>query len=97
MDLNEIILWILGIAFAFILGWLTNYYFYWKQRKEGEANTAILKSLQDKADAEIRLGNDNRGKIIKNSNGTYGIAWKQEIVETLSLTDSNASKKENKQ
>ena len=80
MDMSEIVLWVLGLVIGFILGWFTNWYFYRKQRKEGEASTAILKSLQDKADVEIRLGNDKRGRIIKNPDGTYGIAWKQELT-----------------
>jgi hypothetical protein len=96
MDLTEMLLWILSLAISFVLGWLTNWYFYRKQVKEGEANTAILRGLQQKADAEVRLGNDKRGKIIKNPDGTYAVAWKVEIKETLGLSESSgAQKKEN--
>ena len=45
----------------------------------------ILKQLDQYKDAEIRLGNDNRGKIIRNSNGTIGIAWSVVVSEAISL------------
>jgi hypothetical protein len=93
MDLTEIALWILGIPIAFVLGWFTNWFFYRKQREEGKANTAILQGLQQKADAEIRLGNDKRGKIIKNPDGTYGIAWQVSISETIGMSDEASGQK----
>lgn len=75
MDLSEIVFGILGIVIGFLLGWLTNWFFYKEQRKDGEANTKILQGLQQKGDTEIRRGNDERGKIIKNPDGTYAIEW----------------------
>lgn len=74
----EIVLWVLGIVIGFILGWLTNWHFYKKQRDEGKSAIDILKQLQQFNDTVVRLGKDKRGKIIRNENGTYGIAW--EIV-----------------
>ena len=93
MDLTEIILWILGLPIAFVLGWFTNWYFYKKQRKEGEAITQILKRVEQQQDAEIRLGNDKRGKLIKNQDGTIGIAWIQTNVETVTLTAEASGQK----
>jgi hypothetical protein len=74
----EIVFWVLGIVIGFILGWFTNWHFYKKQRDEGKSAIEILKQLQQFNDTVVRLGKDRRGKIIRNENGTYGIAW--EIV-----------------
>ena len=87
MDLvYEVGLWVASVVISFILGWFTNWFFYRKQRKEGEANTEILKQLQSYNNAEIRLGNDKRGKIVKREDGTYGIAWIQQLKEQVTVT-----------
>ena len=61
--------------------------------KLGSPHTKKKLILQQKNDAEIRLGNDKRGKIIKNPDGTYGIAWKVELTETFGLRDSATGQK----
>lgn len=48
----------------------------------------ILTQFDQYLDAEIRLGNDRRGKIIKNPDGTIGIAWTQVLNEAMALNES---------
>lgn len=84
----EIGLSVVWLVLGFILGWFTNWYFYKKQREENEATMKILAQLDQYKDAEIRLGNDKRGKIIKNPDGSIGIAWTQVLKETMSLNES---------
>jgi len=85
MDSLEISLWLLSITISFVLGWFTNWYFYRKQRKEGQSAMKILEQIQQYNDTVIRLGNDKRGKIIKNKDGTYAIAWSIEVKESISM------------
>jgi len=85
MDYLEIFLWLLSIVVSFILGWFTNWYFFRKQRKEGESAMKILEQLRQYNDTVVRLGNDKRGKIIKNEKGTYGIAWTVAPNESMSM------------
>lgn len=85
MDLFEIALWLLGLISSFILGFFTNWYFHRKQRKENEANAEVLKQIQQYVDAEIRLGNDKRGKIVKRPDGTIAIDWKIELMESVGV------------
>ena len=82
MDLFDIALWISGLILSFVLGLFTSWYFDLKQRKENEANAEVLKQIQQYVDAEIRLGNDKRGKIVKRPDGTIGIDWKIELVQS---------------
>jgi preprotein translocase subunit YajC len=82
LDYSEIIFWILSIIVSFILGYLTNWYFYRKQQKETKANSEVLKQLKQHSDAEILLGNDKRGKIVKKQDGTITIDWTVELVES---------------
>lgn len=35
-----------------------------------------VKVLREITDAEIRLGKDKRGKLVKRADGSYGIDWK---------------------
>jgi type II secretory pathway pseudopilin PulG len=86
MDLFDIALWILGLILSFILGFFTSWYFHRKQRKENEANAEVLKQIQQYVDAEIRLGNDKRGKIVKRPDGTIAIDWKIELVESVGVS-----------
>lgn len=87
MSLLEVILWFLSLILGFILGWLTNWYFYRKQLKENEVSTEILKQLKQHDDAEIRLGDDKRGKIVKNKEGNIAIVWSVDCSEKLSISD----------
>jgi type II secretory pathway pseudopilin PulG len=86
MDLFDIALWILGLILSFILGFFTSWYFHRKQRKENEANAEVLKQIQQYVDAEIRLGNDKRGKIVKRPDGTIAIDWKIELVGSVGIS-----------
>jgi hypothetical protein len=80
----ELVLWATGLAIGFILGWLTNLYFYKKQSEENKANAETLKQLEQYIDGQIRVGNDKRGKIVKRPDGTIGIDWQVNISETAS-------------
>ena len=75
MDGLEIFLWLLSIILSFILGWFTNWHFYRKQRREGQSAMRTLEQLKQFNDTVVRLGKDERGKIIKTKDGTYAIAW----------------------
>jgi len=86
MDLFEIALWLLGLILSFILGFFTSWYFYRKQRKENEANAEVLKQIQQYVDAEIRLGNDKRGRIVKRPDGTIAIDWKIKLMESVGVS-----------
>jgi len=100
MDLFEITLWFLGLILSFVLGFFTSWYFHRKQRKENEANAEVLKQIRQYVDAEIRLGNDKRGRIVKRPNGTIAIDWKIELMETLGLsatTKAEVKKKREKE
>ena len=80
---------IFDIAFlvlGFILGFIANWHFYRKQRKENEANAEILKQIRQHIGAQIRLGNDKRGKIVERKDGTIGIDWKLEFKETVGVS-----------
>jgi type II secretory pathway pseudopilin PulG len=85
MDYAEMLLWVMSIILSFVLGWLTNWYFYRKQRNEGKSAMKILEQLQQYNDTLIRLGNDKRGRIIRNKDGTYAIAWSVELKESISV------------
>jgi preprotein translocase subunit YajC len=88
MDLTyEIVLWFLGLVIGFILGYLTNLYFYRKQRKENEASAEILKQLRQFAGAQIRLGDDKRGKIVERQDGTIAVEWQANSTERVVITD----------
>lgn len=97
MDLVEISLWILGLIIAFILGWLTNWYFYKKQRKENEASAEILKQIRQYVGSQIRLGNDKRGKIVEREDGTIAIDWQINISETVLVSDKLHVEKKKKE
>ena len=88
MDLVEIITGILTLAVGIILGWLGNWYYYRKQRKEGEANYKILKELRQHVNARIRLGDSKDGKIVERSDGRIAIDWKKEMTESMGIVDS---------
>ena len=83
MDLFEIVLWFLGLFLGFVLGFFANWYFYRKQRKENEANDKILKELRQHKNAQIRLGDDKRGKIVERPDGTIAIDWAVELRENI--------------
>lgn len=89
MDLlYELVLWVVGLIIGFILGWLTNLYFYKKQSKENKANAETLKQLGQYVDAQIRVGNDKRGKIVKRQDGTIGIDWQANVSGSIGFSDS---------
>ena len=97
MDLIfEIALWFLGLILGFILGFFSNWYFYRKQRKESKANAEFLKQIRQYVGAQIRLGNDKRGKIVENPDGTIAIAWHVNPSETLTVSDKVSTKKKTK-
>ncbi len=82
MDLMiDIVLLILG----FVLGFVANWYFYRKQRKENEANTEVLKQIRQYIGAQIRLGNDKSGKIVQRKDGTIAIDWTLEFTEKVGV------------
>lgn len=87
MDLTfEIGLWLLGLVIGFILGWFTNWYFYKKQRKESEAQANILKQIRQYVGAQIRLGDNKRGKIVENPDGTIAIEWYADLSSSITLS-----------
>lgn len=47
----------------------------------------LLEQIQQYNDTVTRLGNDKRGRIIKNKDGTYAIAWSVEVKESISMRD----------
>ena len=71
---------IIEIVGGFILGYITSWHFHRKDRK----NTKIIQSWMD---ANYRLNEDlnrtsyRRGRIKKNPDGTYAIAWEIELSE----------------
>ena len=78
MDLVfDIVLLILG----FILGFLTNWFFYRKQIKQSKADAELLKQIRQYVGAVIRLGNDKRGKIVERKDGTIAVDWTLELKE----------------
>lgn len=81
---------------GFVLGFIANWYFYRKQRKENEANTKILKQIRQYVGAQIRLGNDKRGKIVQNPDGTIAIEWHVNLSETFTVSDKVSEKKKEK-
>jgi hypothetical protein len=98
MDLSEIALWLLGLVLSFISGFFISLYFHRKQRKENEANAEVLRQIRQYVDAEIRLGKDKRGKIVKRPDGTIAIDWKMELmasVETSATPKVEVEKKKN--
>jgi len=88
--------WNLTEAKGFILGFFANWYFYRKQRKESEANAEVLKQIRQYVGAQIRLGNDKRGKIVQNPDGTIAIAWHVNLSETLTVSDKVSTEKKTK-
>ena len=93
MDLVfDIVLLILG----FVLGFLANWYFYRKERKESKANAEFMKQIRQYVGAVIRLGNDKRGKIVERPDGTIAIDWRVTLSETLSISDKVSTKKKTK-
>jgi len=97
MDLFEIVLWFLSLILSFISGFFANWFFYRKQRKESEANAEILKQLRQHAGAQIRLGNDKRGKIAQRADGTIGIDWVETLSETVSVSAKVSVEKKEKE
>jgi len=86
MDLSyEIVLSVTSLIIGVILGWLTNWHFYKKQSKENEANAETLKQLGQYADAQIRVGNDKRGKIVKRPDGTIAIEWQVDLSSSVTV------------
>jgi hypothetical protein len=89
MDLTyEIVLWFLGLIIGFILGWLTNWYFYKKQRKENEPSAEILEQLRQYVGAQIRLGEDKKGKIVERPDGTIAVDWQEKFKEIAVIRDT---------
>ena len=89
MDLAyEIVLWVVGLIIGFILGWLTNWYFYNKQRKENELNSLTLKQIRQYIGAQIRVGDDKRGKIVERPDGTVTVNWQVNVSESIGISDS---------
>jgi uncharacterized protein YneF (UPF0154 family) len=93
MDLTyEIALWALGLVVGFILGWLTNWYFYKKQLKENEVNSLTLKQIRQYIGAQIRVGDDKRGKIVERPDGTIAVNWQVNVSEFLGASASVETK-----
>jgi preprotein translocase subunit YajC len=87
MDLIfEIGLSIITLVIGIIVGWLTNWYFYRRQQKESKAIIDDLKFLVQKGDAEIRSGNDKRGKIVKRPDGTIAIEWQVGLPSSVTVS-----------
>jgi type II secretory pathway pseudopilin PulG len=87
LAIDELVLWILGIIVSFILGFLTSWFFYRKQRKDTVANAKVLKELRQYVNAQIRIGDNKDGKIIENSDGTIAIEWKKELNQSAGVSD----------
>jgi hypothetical protein len=93
MDLIfEIGLSLTTLVIGIIVGWLTNWYFYRKQQKENKPIIDDLKFLVQKGDAEIRLGNDKRGKIVKRPDGSIAIDWQVGLQESVGIVDKLETK-----
>jgi preprotein translocase subunit YajC len=82
----ELGLWAASLAIGFILGFFTNWYFYRKQREEGKSSIEILRQLRQFNDTVVRLGKDERGKIVKRPDGTIAIDWKIELMESVGVS-----------
>ena len=94
MDMtSEVLLWVMSLVIGFIFGWLTNWHFYKKQRKENEVNAELLKQIQQSTGAleqyvgaQIRLGDDKRGKIVKRPDGTIVIEWQVSLPSSVTVS-----------
>jgi type II secretory pathway pseudopilin PulG len=86
MDLFGMVLWLLGLIFSFILGLFTNWYFDRKQHRQNKANAEVLKQLRQYAGAQIRLGDDKRGKIVERPDGTIALDWTIELKEPVTVS-----------
>lgn len=83
MDLIfEIGLSIINLVIGIIVGW----YFYRRQQKESKDIIDDLKFLVQKGDAEIRLGNDKIGKIVKRPDGTIAIEWQVSLPSSVTVS-----------
>ena len=83
MDLIfEIGLSIINLVIGIIVGW----YLYRRQQKESKAIINDLKFLVQKGDAEIRLGNDKIGKIVKRPDGTIAIERQVSLPSSVTVT-----------
>lgn len=56
-----------------------------KQRKENEANAKILRELQQFNDANIRIGNNNEGKLSRNQMVQLLLNGKKNLLMLLAL------------
>jgi len=73
------VMWLLGLIFSFMLGFLTNWYFDRKQHRQNKASAEVLKQLRQYAGAQIRLGDDKSGKIVEHPDGAIAIDWTIEL------------------
>ena len=77
---------IVFLIMGFVLGFLANWYFYRKGRKESKANAEFLKQIRQHVGAMIRLGDDKRGKIVEREDGTIAVDWKLELKESIGVS-----------
>jgi len=92
----EAISWIASLVVSFVLGWFTNWYFYKKELRKSEAGSRLLKEIRQFVGAQIRLGNDKRGRIVENPDGTIAIEWHVDLsasVTTKSEISTGLTKK----
>jgi hypothetical protein len=80
---SEVVLWVTGLVIGFFLGWLTNWYFYRKQRKENEANSESIKQIRQFVGADIKTRNDKRGKLVEKPDGSIAIEWHQSLPSSV--------------
>lgn len=74
-----------AIVLGFILGYITNWYFYRKQSKENKADSELLKQIRQYVGAEIRKGNDQNAKIVENPDGTIHIETSRNLPARITV------------
>ncbi len=71
----------------FLIGWNVQKKETKKVEKRLEMSQRDLGFLRQHVNAVIRLGNDERGKIVVRPDGTLGIDRKEEVVDSLHIDD----------
>jgi len=82
----ETVSWITSLVASFVPGWFTNWYFYRKELQKSEADSRLLKEIRQFVGAQIRLGNDKRGRIVENPDGTIAIESHANLPGSFTIT-----------